>query len=211
MSPLLSSRLTPLAQMPLVIHLPPELDNAIRKCTTYGLEQDPGMSIKVKDIVLNKIGFEANGVIRYKEGRFDIYPWATGSSNSSGVDHAGTNGVGTYHSHPGGSPIDVPDLRAMFNRDRSTENFSIVDGYGDRRTALFKTADSPKIPPNDTVNAQYKKKHPATYNWRKDAVDEIVETARRAYMAYYEGRGCILYRVYPKEKKGVATPSRSTR
>jgi len=30
-----------------------------------------------------------------------------------------------------------------------------------------------------------------------DPADEIVETARCAFMGYYEGRGRILYRVYP--------------
>lgn len=184
MNPLLFSRRMSLNQLPSVINIPAELDEAMRGFTTKGLQKTPSV--------------EANAVVCYDGSKFYLENKATGSTNASAATtHAGVAGVGAYHSHPGNSRIDVGDFKQMLDRDRRNENFSLVDGSAERRSALFKTIDSPTMVTSDILEAlkaqeRYEKKH--TY----DSADEIVEVARCAFMGYYEGRGRTLYRVYPR-------------
>jgi hypothetical protein len=180
MNALLFSRRMSLAQLPPVINIPPELDEAMREFTTKGLQQNPKA--------------EANAVICHDGSKFYLVNMAFGSKDASSTDHKGVAGVGTYHSHPENSRIDVGDFMKMLEKDRRNENFSLVDGSGERRSALFKTVDSPTMFTSDIQKAQesYKKKH------AYDSADQIVEVARCAFMGYYEGRGRILYRVYPR-------------
>jgi hypothetical protein len=176
MGPLLSSRNMRLKQLPEIIHLPVELDAAMNALTTKGLQQNPSV--------------EANAVICF-DGKFSLKNKALGSSNSSTTDHKGVNGVGAYHSHPRNSIIDAGDFMKMLGVDRKTENFSLVDGSAGKRSALFKTVDSPTILTADINKAVVKQSGMGLH-------DAIVEIARCAFMGYYEGRGLVLYRVYPK-------------
>ena len=184
MGPLLGSRHMRLKQLPEIISLPVELDAAMNELTTKGLREKTSASGL-------DLGVEANAVICYVDGKFSLENKALGSRGSSTTNHKGVNGVGAYHSHPGNNIIDAGDFMKMLELDRKTENFSLVDGSGGKRSALFKTVDSPTILTTDITGALDKVSGMGLH-------DAIVEIARCAFMGYYEGRGLVLYRVYPK-------------
>jgi hypothetical protein len=187
LDPLRFSKGMRLGQLPAVIEIPGYLNDAIRELTTKGLQQKPR-------------GVEANALICFDGQKYYLGNKALGSHNASTTDHDLGDRVGVYHSHPEGSVIDVADFNQMLRPDRSIENFSLVDGAGERRSALFRTVDSPTRLTGQTLSTQggYEKDHPPGYNARKGEHDEILDVARRASMGYYEGRGTVLYRVYPK-------------
>lgn len=181
MDPLRYSRLMHLNELPAVIEIPANLDDEIRKTTTEGLQE--------------QVSVERNCLVCFDGEKFYLGTKSWGGPNVSTTEHKLPDRVGLYHSHPKGSVIDMGDFNQMFEPDRAIENFSLVDGFGDRRTALFKTAETPRSKTDKVMGRE--KKHTPNFT-RQAELNEIIDLARLASMGFYEGRGKILYRVYPK-------------